>query len=107
MIIALVLLASAVALYQPRRTASTLLLLLGAGCFVIVTLTHVSESLQIYPMFGWGEPGSVGHYVDLVAAVLGAALGGLRLLLQYIRALQSGAHVARGSTPSNNRWSGP
>jgi hypothetical protein len=56
------------------RTRSAWLQLLGAGCLLIVVLTHVAEALHILPSMGWGEPHSVGHYTDLVSALLGVTL---------------------------------
>src|SRR5439155_21972875 len=46
------------------RTLSALLQLLGAGCLIVVVLTHVAEALHILPSMGWGEPHSIGHYAD-------------------------------------------
>jgi hypothetical protein len=60
--------------FAKAKTPSSLLQLLGAGCLIIVVLTHVAEALQILPSMGWGEPHSVGHYTDLASAVLGTAL---------------------------------
>ena len=47
------------------------LLLLGAGCLVIVVLTHICEALHLFPVMGWGLRNSPGHYLDLGAAILG------------------------------------
>jgi|SRR5579872_129523 len=56
------------------RTPSAWLQLLGAGCLLIVVLTHVAEALHILTSMGWGEPHSIGHYTDLVSALLGITL---------------------------------
>jgi len=56
------------------RTLSALLQLLGAGCLLVVVLTHVAEALHILPSMGWGEPHSIGHYADLASALLGITL---------------------------------
>jgi hypothetical protein len=56
------------------KTLSALLQLLGACCLIIVVLTHIAEALRIWPSMGWGEPHSVGHYVDLLSALVGVAL---------------------------------
>ena len=101
-LIALVLVGSAIALYRPRRTTGMLLLVLGTCCFVVVAFTHVCESLRILPVFGWGQRDSVGHYLDLVAALVGLALVACGLLFQYVRAAQS-RNFSAGFTPSNNR----
>jgi hypothetical protein len=56
------------------RTVWSLLQLMGAGCLVIVGLTHVSEALHLFPWMHWGVEDSLGHYLDLSSAVLGLAL---------------------------------
>jgi hypothetical protein len=48
--------------------------LIGAGCLVIVALTHVSEALDLFPWMRWGRESSLGHYLDLSSAVLGLTL---------------------------------
>ena len=50
------------------------LMALGAGCLVIVVLTHVCEAFHLFPVMGWGLKDSPGHYLDLGAAALGLAL---------------------------------
>jgi hypothetical protein len=40
----------------------------------IVVVTHVAEALRVAPSLEWGEPHSVGHYIDLASAILGLAL---------------------------------
>ncbi len=56
------------------RTVWRCLQLLGAGCLLVVVLTHISEALQLFPSMQWGSPNSVGHYLDLSSAVLGLTL---------------------------------
>ena len=56
------------------KTLCSVLQLLGAGCLVVVILTHISEALQLLPWMHWGLPNSVGHYLDLWSAVLGLTL---------------------------------
>src|SRR5262249_55588479 len=60
--------------HQRRGTIGSLLQLLGAACFVVVALAHVFEALAILSALGWGQPRSIGHYIDLGAAVLGVTL---------------------------------
>jgi succinate dehydrogenase/fumarate reductase cytochrome b subunit len=69
-----VLLAWSFALFRRARTVGSSLQLLGAGCLVMVALTHVCEALRLFPWMRWGEAHSAGHYVDLFSAVLGVAL---------------------------------
>src|SRR2546428_9038583 len=51
-----------------------LLQLLGTGCLLVVILTHVFEALHLFPIMRWGEPHSIGHYLDLSSAVLAIVL---------------------------------
>jgi hypothetical protein len=48
------LLSASVVLFLKRKTTSSLLQLLSAGCLVIVMLTHVCEALQLFPWMHWG-----------------------------------------------------
>jgi hypothetical protein len=57
-----------------RRSRPAGLQAVGVACLVIVCLVHVCEAFAILPAFGWGQPRSLGHYVDLVAVLLGAVL---------------------------------
>lgn len=70
----LVLLSGAAVLYARTRAASALVQALGAACLLVVVLAHVCEALNLLPSMGWGAKGSIGHYIDLASAVLGAAL---------------------------------
>jgi hypothetical protein len=47
------------------------MMMLGAGCLVIVVLTHVCETFHLFTVMGWGLKHSPGHYLDLTAAILG------------------------------------
>jgi hypothetical protein len=59
---------------KPRRaTVGRYLMLLGAGCLIVVVLTHVCEAFHLFPVMGWGLRNSLGHYLDLSAAILGLA----------------------------------
>jgi succinate dehydrogenase/fumarate reductase cytochrome b subunit len=69
-----ILLAVSAAGFARARTLSSVLRLVGAGCLVVVVLTHVAEALRVFPRMRWGDPHSVGHYVDLTTAVLGITL---------------------------------
>jgi succinate dehydrogenase/fumarate reductase cytochrome b subunit len=79
-----VLFAGSAILYRRRGTVGSVLQLLGVACFVVVALAHIFEALTIFPALGWGQPRSIGHYIDLGAAVLGVALVSAGLLLQYV-----------------------
>src|SRR5215510_813324 len=62
------------ALFLTRRTRTSVLQALACSCFGIMALTHVFEAFAIFPKLGWGKPRSVGHYIDLVAALSGIVL---------------------------------
>jgi hypothetical protein len=71
-------------LYRRRETVGpVVLLLLGIACFVVVALTHVFEAFAIFPALGWGQPRSIGHYIDLGSAILGLTLVTAGFLFQY------------------------
>ena len=79
-----VLFVGSMVLRRRERTAGSFLQVLGAGCLVVVVLTHVSEALQLFPWM-LGLKHSAGHYLDLVSAVLGLALFPLGYLLNNLR----------------------
>src|SRR5215471_13584164 len=62
--------------FARARNASAVLQLLGAGCLLLVVLTHVAEGLHLFGEMRFGEPDSVGHYLDLSSAVIGVILLG-------------------------------
>jgi len=74
LVVVLILLRGAAALYAQTRAVSALLLIAGAACLMVVVFTHVCEALNLFPSMGWGAKGSVGHYLDLASAVLGVTL---------------------------------
>ena len=78
----LVMLGYAASAYRRSRAGWSLLLLGGAICFGVVVLTHVAEALHVLPMMGWGEPHSVGHYIDFSSAVGGAVFFAAGVLLR-------------------------
>ena len=49
-------------------------LLFGSICLLVLVPTHIAEKFHIFPEMGWGLPNSVGHYLNLVSAVLGITL---------------------------------
>jgi hypothetical protein len=64
----------AIVLFRRERSVSSFLQLIGAGCLIVVVLTHVAEALRLFPSMQWGHPHSLGHYVDFGSAVLAVAL---------------------------------
>ena len=76
-------------LFFRRKTVSFFLQLLGAGCLLVVVLTHVCEALNLLPLMYWGQRHSVGHYFDLSSAVLGLTLFPTGYLLQALTERQA------------------
>ncbi len=68
-------------LFLREKAVYSFLQLLGAGCLMVVVLTHVSEALHLFPWMQWGLEHSVGHYLDLSGAVLGLTLFPIGYLL--------------------------
>ena len=73
-----------IVLFLKGKSLSSLLQLLGAGCLVVVALTHVSEALRLFPWMHWGLEHSVGHYLDFWSAVLGLTLFPVGYLLHAL-----------------------
>ncbi len=68
------LLSGSAVLFFRERTVWSFLQALGAGCLVVVVLTHVSEALHLFPWMHFGLEHSLGHYLDFGSAVLGFTL---------------------------------
>jgi hypothetical protein len=72
------------AAFSKERTLPSAIQLLGAGCLMVVVFAHVCEALALFQWMRWGDPDSLGHYVDLVSVILGLTLlslgYGLRVL---------------------------
>src|SRR6266487_5454396 len=73
-----------VVLFIRGKTVSSFLQLLGAGCLIVVVLTHIFEALHLFPFMQWGSPHSVGHYLDLTSAIRGLTLFPLGVLVQML-----------------------
>jgi hypothetical protein len=77
--------AGSAVLFARAKTVISFLQLLGAGCLVIVVLTHLSEALHLFHWMKWGRPHSIGHYLDLWSAVLGFSLFPVGYLLDSLK----------------------
>jgi hypothetical protein len=78
------LISGSLALFLRGKTVYTFLQLIGAGCLILVVLTHLSEALHLFPWMHWGLKDSVGHYVDLSSVVLGLTLFPIGYLLHAL-----------------------
>jgi hypothetical protein len=65
------LLSGSAVMFFRGKTAPLFLQLFGAGCLMVVVLSHVFEALHLFPWMRWGDEDSVGHYIDLGSAILG------------------------------------
>ena len=79
-----ILLVGSVLLFLRGRTVGSFLQLVGAGCLVLVVLTHLCEALHLFTRMQWGSEHSVGHYLDLWSAVLGLTLFPIGYLLHAL-----------------------
>ena len=60
--------------FSRRKGTAAIFQLIGAACLIVVVIAHVCEALNGLPWMHWGLEHSVGHYVDLVAAIGGLSL---------------------------------
>lgn len=76
---------AAAILFVRAKNAATAMQLAGSGCLVLVAVFHIFEALDLLPQMGWGQEGSVGHYLDMACAVLGLSLFTIGYLLGAVR----------------------
>lgn len=79
------LLAGSLVSFSRTNSVFSFLQLVGAGCFVVVVLSHICEALHLFPGMGWGSQGSAGHYLDLTSTILSLALFPLGYLLHVLK----------------------
>jgi len=89
-------LSGSVVLFLRGRTLGSFLQALGAGCLVVVVLTHVSEALHLFPWMHWGAEHSAGHYLDLGSAVLGLTSFPVGYLLHALTLKPNSPTTGRG-----------
>ncbi len=94
LVAACVFLAVSAAVCVTRRGLVSALQAMGIGCFGLMALTHFFKAFSILPAFGWGQPHSMGHLIDLVAALLGVTFVAMSFLLWRWKHYRSnlGAH---------------
>lgn len=74
-IVLLICLASVLGFLKSRSRAA-IVQLVGSGLLLVMVLTHVAEHFHLVMAMRWGNPNSIGHYLDLVSAVGGVCLLG-------------------------------
>jgi hypothetical protein len=85
----LLLLAGSTIVFFRQKIGYALMQVFGAGCLVLVVVTHICEALHLFPGMNWGLEHSAGHYLALGCAVLGFTLFPLGYLLHAISAGQA------------------
>jgi cation transport ATPase len=85
------LLAGAVLLFLREKTLWSLLQAFRRHFLTVVVLTHVAETLRLFPSMHWGLPHSVGHYVDFWSAALGLTLFPIGYFLDALTARRAEA----------------
>src|SRR5215470_10233167 len=85
MVPAPVLFVASIVIFKREGRSGSLLQLVGAGCLVIVVLTHICEAVGLLPWMNWGEEHSFGHYVDFWSAALGLTLVPGGFLMRRLR----------------------
>lgn len=70
--------------FSRRKGTAAIFQLIGAACLMVVIIAHLCEALGWFPWMHWGLEHSVGHYIDLVAAIGGLALFPIGYLLGAI-----------------------
>src|SRR6266478_5423723 len=68
------LLCGSVLSFAKEKSIWSFLQVVGAGCLLIVVLTHICEGLGLFAWMHWGLRSSVGHYLDFWSAALGLTL---------------------------------
>ena len=79
------LLSGSLILFARRKTVGSCLQLLGGVGLAIVVLTHVAETLGLFPCMRWGFKDSPGHYLDLLCATVGFTLFPVGYLMHAVR----------------------
>jgi hypothetical protein len=85
LLVTTVLFSGAAVLYRRRRNTAAGLLALGIAFLIVVALTHLCEAVGLLPALEWGQPHSVGHYIDLGAALLAAIFVLTALIGEYVK----------------------
>jgi hypothetical protein len=67
-----------------RKGLSSFFQLLGAAALLVFALADVFELLGAFPRMGWGSESSLGHYLDLLCAIVGITLFSLGYLLHAV-----------------------
>jgi hypothetical protein len=80
-----ILFSGSIVLFFREKTVCSFLQLLGAGCLIVVALTHVFEAFRVFPWMHWGREHSVGHHLDFWSAVLGLTLFPIGYLLHALK----------------------
>ena len=89
------LLSGSTVLFLRTKTVRAFLQFFGAGCLMLVVLTHVCEALHLLPWMHWGLEHSSGHYLDFWSAILGLTLFPIGYLLHALTARPEQSGLSR------------
>lgn len=87
-----------------RKSISSFVQCLGATGLVVVVLTHVFEGLGVFPRMGWGSQHSVGHYLDLLSAILAVTLFPLGYLIHAVNARERDRQSHENQRADSKTW---
>jgi len=87
---ALALFVASVVVAKRETSIGACLQLLGAGFLMIVVIAHFCEAFGLLTWMNWGRQHSIGHYINLVSAILGVTL----VLVGYVMRRSRKDHVA-------------
>jgi hypothetical protein len=82
---ACLLFSGSVVLFVRVRTPWCFLQLIGAGCLLLVVLTHICEAFGLFQLMHWGLEHSPGHYVDFWSAAVAVTCFPLGYLLDTLK----------------------
>jgi hypothetical protein len=82
-------------LFRRQKTLYGFMQVFGAGCLVVVVLTHICEALHVFPAMRWGLEHSAGHHVDLASVILGLTLFPIGYLMHAISSTQNSDSVVK------------
>jgi hypothetical protein len=83
------LLIASLAYYRRHVSGGTAALVAAMVCFLAVAVVHVCEATRTLSAAGWGQPASVGHYIDLGLAILGIVLLCFAVATMWIQRLSN------------------
>ncbi len=60
-----------ITVFQKQKSKFSLMQLSGSVLLLFVALFHSFEEFHLFTFMQWGQPHSIGHYLDFFSAILG------------------------------------